>query len=184
MGNMRLHLLAERLTSLMQSNLRQAAAAHGLKLVQLEALIYLSLANRYSDTPMALTEYVGVTKGTISQTLKALERHELIVKSPDPDDGRIQRCSLTAKARAIVASAYPAGCFADLKGKTATSLADSLEEQLRALQRVNESKTFGQCNTCRFFESRKRGGRCGLTSELLTKSDVLKICREHENPAA
>ena len=182
MSDVRLHLLAERLTSLLRSSQRQVAAAHGLKLVQLEALIYLSLANRYSNTLIALTEYFGITKGTISQTLKALERHKLVVKATDPDDGRVQRCSLTDAGKAIVASAFPAQCFAPVESKTA--LADALEAQLRALQRVNGAKTFGQCNTCRLFEPRARGGRCGLTKEPLTRSDALKICREHEDQVA
>ncbi len=168
----------------MRSNLRQVAAMHGLKLVQLEALIYLSVANRYSDTPIALTEYFGVTKGTISQTLKALERHDLIEKSTDPDDGRVQRCSLTRDGKAVVVAAFPASCFTDMDEESATALADSLEQQLRAIQRATGSKTFGQCYTCRLYQSGRRSGRCGLTGEKLTKLDATKICREHELPPA
>ena len=182
MSDARLHLLTERLTSLMRANLRQVASAHDLKLVQLEALIYLSVANRYSDSPMALADYFGVTKGTVSQTLKALERHGLIDKRADPEDGRLQHCSLTPKGEAIVREAYPADCYASLETDVAEAFADSLEQQLRALQRMTGFRTFGQCHTCRFFEPRARGGRCGMTGEALSKSDTARICREHENP--
>ena len=178
----RLHLLTERLSSLMRADLRQVAAARGLKLVQLEVLIYLSVANRYSDTPRALTEYFAVTKGTMSQTLKALERHGFIDKWTDADDARIQHCALTAEGRSIAAAAYPAACFTALDQDAASTFADSLAQQLQVLQRAIGLRTFGLCHTCRFFERRARGGRCGVTGEALTKSDASKICREHELP--
>src|SRR5690606_7500665 len=89
-----LHLLLERVSSLFRSQIREHASEHGLKLVQLEALIFFSTANRYSDTVGALTEYLGVTKGTVSQTVMALERRGLVEKVPDPNDGRIVRCRI------------------------------------------------------------------------------------------
>ncbi len=180
MTTSRLHVLAERLSSLMRASLRQSAAEYELKLAQLEALIYLSMANRYSDTPIALTEYLGVTKGTTSQTLKALERHGYVEKRPDPSDGRVVHCSLTSDGRRVVAAAYPAGCFSQTSDTQASQFADALEVQLRSLQRANGAKTFGQCLTCSHYEARARGGRCGLTGEALSNADGLKICREHE----
>ncbi len=183
MSATRLHLLTERLSSLMRSQLRRVASAHDLKLVQLEALVYLSVANRYSDSPLALTEYFGVTKGTVSQTLKALERRGLVEKHQDPTDRRVQHCAVTPAGAAIVDEAYPAGCFRAIKTASTEDHADALEQQLRALQRANGFKTFGQCRTCRHFQPRSKGGRCGLTNEALSNSDATKLCREHEFPA-
>ena len=40
---------------------------------QWETLRFLSCANRYSRRPSALAEFLGTTKGTVSQTLKCLE---------------------------------------------------------------------------------------------------------------
>ena len=175
----RLHLLTERLSSLFRASLRSVASAHGLKLSQLEALIYLSVANRYSDTPIALAEYLSLTKGTVSQTLKALERQGLVTKTRDDADGRVQHCALTEAGEAIVAEAFPAEGFATAEHE---SQVDALEALLRGLQRRNGFRTFGLCKTCRFFEPRARGGRCGLTREPLSRRETTKICREHEVP--
>jgi len=180
MSAKRLQLLVERLTSLVRSDLRAVAVSHGLKLVQLEALVYLSVANRYSNTPVALTEYFGVTKGTISQTLKTLELRGLIEKISDTEDGRVQHCILTQRGREIATSAYPVKTLERLPADQAEIYADVLEEQLRVLQLKNGSKTFGQCHTCRFFETRAKGGVCGLTRESLSVQDSKKICREHQ----
>ena len=63
----------ERLSELLKVDSRQAGVEQGLQPVQVEVLHYLSICNKYSDTPMAVTEYLGLTKGTVSQTLKVLE---------------------------------------------------------------------------------------------------------------
>ena len=179
----RLHLLMERLSSLFRASLRDVATRHGLKLVQLEALVYLSVANRYSDTPVALTEYFGITKGTVSQTLKALERRGLIDKHADDEDGRVLHCAVTAEGRAIVAEAFPASCFVEPEDAATDAAVAALEGLLRTLQKMNGHRTFGQCRTCRFYQPRAKGGRCGLTHEALSKADSTKICREHEHPS-
>jgi len=177
----RLHQLLERLSTVFRASLRQAATEHGLKLVQLEALVYLSSANRYSDTPAALTDYLGVTKGTVSQTLTALERRGLIEKIADPDDARVRHCRPTAEGRAIARASYPAAILdaADVDAQ----IEPALESLLRSLQRANGLRTFGVCHTCRHFQPRATGGVCGLTSERLTGRDTGRLCREHDHPA-
>lgn len=179
----RLHLLTERLSSLFRASLREAASAHGLKLVQLEALIYLSTANRYSNTPGGVTEYLGVTKGTVSQSLKALERRGLIRKQADESDARAVRCEVTPDGQAIVSAVFPTALFVNTGADVGGDRVTAMEDLLRSVQRANGSRTFGQCHTCRFFERRARGGRCGLTLEPLSTADTGKICREHETPA-
>ena len=61
----------ERLTSLMRAWSREQPLVAELQPVQLSALHYLARCNRYSDTPLGVTEYLGLTKGTVSQSLKA-----------------------------------------------------------------------------------------------------------------
>ena len=48
--------------------------ARQLEPVHLATLRYLCNCNRFSNTASAITEYLGQTKGTISQTLKVLEK--------------------------------------------------------------------------------------------------------------
>ncbi len=60
--------------------------ANGLQPVHWEALRYLSKANRFSQTAAALTAYLGLTKGTVSQSLKALEAKGLVRKLVDTEE--------------------------------------------------------------------------------------------------
>lgn len=72
----------------------------GLVPAQWEALRYLSRANRYSRHPGALAAFLGATKGTVSQTVIALERKGLVVRSDDPRDRRSVQIDLTEAGRA------------------------------------------------------------------------------------
>jgi DNA-binding MarR family transcriptional regulator len=88
--------LVERLGNLMRTELRKSGSDESLQPVQLQALIYLSKANRYSNTPQALAEYLGLTKGTVSQTLLLLDRRGLIERFEDEIDRRVVRLRLSA----------------------------------------------------------------------------------------
>jgi DNA-binding MarR family transcriptional regulator len=176
----RLHQLTERLSSLFRASLRQAASAEGLKVVQLEALVYLSMANRYSDSPAGLTDYLGVTKGTVSQTIKALERHGLLEKHPDSVDGRVVHCRLTRRGKAMAEKAYPTALLREVPKTVLADATPGLESLLRDLQRANGFRAFGVCHSCRFYRPSGSNGQCGLTLEPLSKADSTKICREHE----
>ncbi|REJ80290.1 MAG: MarR family transcriptional regulator [Acidobacteria bacterium] len=174
----------ERLCSLLRADVRQRGLAHGLQPVQVEALCYLASCNRYSDTPQAVTEYLGSTKGTVSQTLKVLEREGLVLKSPDREDRRVVRLRLTARGRALAGELSTPPLFVQALGDSQVD-AELLDGELRALlvaaQRATGNRSFGVCHSCRFFRREgKRIFRCGLTEEPLSVADSERICREHD----
>jgi len=70
--------LSERLGTLTRARLRQSGLAHGLQAIHLQVLMYLAQANRLSNTPQGTTEYLGLTKGTVSQSILVLARKRLI----------------------------------------------------------------------------------------------------------
>ena len=72
----------ERMANLLRTDTRRSMVEKGLQPVQLEALHYLSQCNRYSDTPAAVADFLGLTKGTVSQTLGLLENVGMIEKLP------------------------------------------------------------------------------------------------------
>ena len=93
-------VLIERIARVVQND----SFAGDLKPTQWEALRYLSKANRFSCTPKALTSYLGVTKGTVSQSINALERKGMIVKKTISSDKRIVNLSLTSKGKKFLKS--------------------------------------------------------------------------------
>lgn len=177
--------LLERLASLLRSENRLSLMEYGLQPVQFEVLHYLSICNRYSDTPMAVTEFLGQTKGTVSQTLKVLENKNLLEKKIDQKDKRVTRLMLTKTGRDLVKKLLPSPILSsacELIGNGALQVTNSsLSLLLHSLQNANNFKTFGQCDTCQHnIKSNANAYLCGLTNEPLTKKETMLRCREHQ----
>ena len=176
--------LLERLASLLRSENRNLLLEYGLQPVQFEALYYLSICNRYSDTPMGVTEYLGQTKGSVSQSLKVLEKKGFIEKVPDEKDKRVAHMKLTKAGRKLVCDIQPSPLMEavvdTMSAKEVSSINSSLKNLLMSLQHANGSKSFGQCATCLHnIKIDNKNYQCGLTGEPLSENDVQLICREH-----
>jgi DNA-binding MarR family transcriptional regulator len=174
----------ERLCNLLRARARGAGAEYGLLPVQLEALRYLSACNRYSDTPQAVADYLGQTKGSVSQTIKTLEAKGLVTKAQDRVDRRVVHLAVTDRAQEVLAAVLPRRflqeAVAVLGDAAQDRLRDGLEALLRSLQRANSLRTFGPCHTCRYHRRTAGGLQCALTGEQLNDDDRTRICREHE----
>lgn len=164
--------------------LRAGDHATGLNPAQAEALRYLARANRFSRTPAALAEYLGSTRGTVSQTLLSLEAKGLIERQANARDGRSVVLALTKLGLKFL-DADPARALAktiDATGADAR-LADDLEAGLRTAIAERGGRAFGACHTCRHFRRYQRGGtcphHCALLDERLSEGEALAICLEH-----
>jgi len=177
----------ERIANLLRTDTRKAGVGKGLQPVQMEALHYLSSCNRYSNTPAAVADYLGLTKGTVSQTLGVLENVGFIEKLPDLKDRRVVHLKVTERGAAVVGELIPPAILQAAMAQAPEAeqdfILDALERVLRAMQRANQLRTFGACQTCRYHQVAEGGARrCGLTGEILLAADIDKICREHETP--
>ncbi|MEO1458583.1 MAG: MarR family transcriptional regulator, partial [Pseudomonadota bacterium] len=72
-----------------------AANASRLKPAQWSALRYLARAPASARTNRAFARYHRTTTGTVTLTLKALTGKGLLVRQPDPEDGRVVRFDVT-----------------------------------------------------------------------------------------
>jgi DNA-binding MarR family transcriptional regulator len=158
--------------------------AHGLKPAQWEALRYLSRANRFSRTPGGLTAYLGLTKGTVSQTLMSLERASLVEKTAYPGDGRSVRLNLTEKGRALLpldGMAAIAAAFEALPPQARAALDEGVAALVRSALAARAGRAFGICRACRHFAADARGqGRhyCRLLEQPLEEAEAGQICQE------
>jgi DNA-binding MarR family transcriptional regulator len=173
----------ERMVALIRSEERRKCTELGLQPVHLQVLDYVSRCNRYSDTPAALANYLGMTRGTVSQTVLLLERNGFIEKITDTQDKRIVHLKLSAEGEAILEKARPANLFENANAifsqNEFINHEDSFLNALLALQKANQSQSFGLCRTCQYFTQTTDGFTCGLTKQNLSESDSQKICQEH-----
>lgn len=167
----------EQLSALHHNLMRKAASAEGLQLVHFEILQYLSLCNRYSNTAQAISDYLGQTKGSISQSLHFLEDRGYISRQVDPADKRYVRLSLTPEGHECVRRMAENGVPPPFP--ESAQMAVMLKTLLALWQRTNGARGFGQCQSCKHNQSLSGGRfRCGLTGEMLAQGETRQICRE------
>lgn len=175
--------LIERIARLMQAEEQKGP----LNPAQWEALRYLAKANRFSRTPAALAEYLGSTRGTVSQTLIALEKKDCIKRTPNAHDKRSVDIALTPLGQQHLTNdprQKLASCIEATRN--GLSLQDALSQVLNEAIHRNNAKSFGICKSCRFFqrtdkpENSTGSHRCGLLNVPLSDKDSEEICVEHE----
>ncbi len=190
MGETNFFFLIERLANLLRAEQRRLGTAHGLQPVHLQILSYLGQANRFSNTPAAVGEYLGITKGTVSQSLRVLERKGYIRKLADSDDRRVVRLLLSPSGQKLLAEMRSSPMGADEALQVAAGLTEkcgsALEHLLFSLQERHGNRTFGVCATCRHLLTDDEGEafRCGLTRAPLSVDETHRICYEHARPEA
>jgi DNA-binding MarR family transcriptional regulator len=150
---------------------------------QIAALDYLARANRFSRAPSHVAEYLGTTRGTMSQTLKSLVRKGYLTERGSETDRRSISYDLTpagttlagrhgALSRAV--DALPAG--------DQERLGASLSAILAARLSANGGRAFGICKTCAHHRVTGDGASCALLSLPLAPEETTQIC--HEQVAA
>jgi DNA-binding MarR family transcriptional regulator len=171
--------------------MRSGVAVEGLNPAQWEALRYLARANRFSRTPAALADYLGSTRGTVSQTLIALEQKGFASRMASERDRRSTELALTRRGIAVLRRdpmLQLAQDVADAGGDDCEALLAALQAVLRNAIRRNNGRAFGICHTCRHFRKGVRASaasphHCALLDEPLSEADSQEICVEQDSAA-
>jgi len=176
--------LLERLGNLLQQQLREDANELGLQPVHLQILSYLQRANRYSDIPIAVAEYLGLTRGTVSQSIKLLQQKGLLTQHNQQTGRRKVHLQLTADGEAVLQASWLYKLQTEMAADAPASaqLEKTLETLLGKLQRARGNAAFGVCRGCVFHQREHSGARCGLTGEALTEQETGQLCREWQSP--
>ena len=166
--------------------------ASGLNPAQWEALRFIARANRYSRSPGAIARYLGTTRGTVSQTLIALEAKGYIRRLRCDADRRALTVDLTDSGRALIENdplclVLRAADALDCEAQS--RLADGLDGLARAgadgegHARVRPLPGLRQ----RYFCPSKvedESCHCALTDESIPAGETVKICVEFQSAAS
>ena len=107
----------------------RALRPHGLRATQFTILVILSL--RGAMTIGELAEALGAERTTLTRNLALIERASWVEIQPGEEDARSRVVTLTAKGRAVVASAFRA--WRKAQEMTAASIGADGASALRAL---------------------------------------------------
>lgn len=156
----------------------------GLNPTQRAAIAYLARANRFSRMPSQVADYLSATRGTVSQTLKALARKGLVAETRSTSDRRSVSYAVTAEGlQALETTTAMDAAIAGLKAKEAAQLNAALKDLLTAALAQREGRSFGICRTCRHHRKGPEGAHCALLEVALQPEETEQICHEHEAAA-
>ncbi|APX17949.1 MarR family transcriptional regulator (plasmid) [Phaeobacter inhibens] len=151
---------------------------------QYAALDYLARANRHSRAPSHVAEFLGTTRGTMSQTLKALARKGFVQEEPKTGDQRSISYALTAEGMALAEAPSVIGtALSGLEDRVTVALETALTDILRAALDARDGRAFGVCKNCRFHDAGPVHGYCTLLDLPLQHGDRDLICVEHKAPS-
>ena len=131
--------LVDSIGNLLRSEEKKFLQPLGLQPIHLHVLMYLSMCNKYSNNPAALTKYLGNTKGTTSQSINVLETKGYLVKKKSKNDKRIIKLYLTEQANEIIKKLSfedSEGFFNDRSMEIAENVLTNI---LKSLQLSNQS---------------------------------------------
>ena len=112
-----------------RSGIRGLTAAHGRLMAELEPA---------GTRPSQLAARLGVTKAAVGQLLEKLEKRGLVVRAPDPEDGRALIVRPTEKAKVAYQTARKAivEIETEWRDRLGDARVDALERTLLNLKRV------------------------------------------------
>lgn len=155
--------------------------AGDLNPTQKMALEYLAEANMYSRSPSHVAEYIGTTRGTMSQTLKALARKGYVEEHRKEHDQRSISYDLTKEGAEIVRQPNPvARAIGEMSKANQAMLEQGLTQGLNLALLANGGRSFGQCKSCTHHDGTTNSGFCKLLGVSLEAGEREKICIEHE----
>ncbi len=175
----------ERISEVFRALLWEHAKTIGLSPIQIQILIFVAYHQESLRNVSHLAKEFNVTKPTISDAVRVLQKKGLISKHPAVYDNRRYSIALTPEGEAIVKETEN---FAEPIKKQLQSISDEhlslfhtqLVDLIAGLNRsgiLSEQRT---CHSCRFLEKDKGEAFCKLMKKPLLADDIRVDCPEFE----
>ncbi len=165
----------------------QQANGEGLSATQ--GQILAALVGQGPLTGKELSERLGVTLPTISDSVRVLVEKGLVEKGPDPRHPRASLLTPTERGAAVGGRArswpeFMADAVADLSHDEQRAFYGGVVKMIRALQEQGLVPLSGMCVTCTHFRPHVRTGatphHCGFVDAPLAADQLRLDCPEHE----
>ncbi|MGY6634331.1 MAG: MarR family winged helix-turn-helix transcriptional regulator [Alkalilacustris sp.] len=164
------------------ARLAQSGGDHRLTPAQWTALRFFARANRLSRTPSAFSAFHATTRGTASQTVKALVAAGLLERHRHDDDGRSIRFELTPAGLAALEDdplRALAARIEELPSHQRGDLLQALKALTGALATDQEAPRFGTCADCTHCDPRDHqtgAAFCRCAEATLLAGDMDALC--------
>ncbi|WP_224247381.1 MarR family winged helix-turn-helix transcriptional regulator [Hyalangium gracile] len=170
----------------MKQQVWQQANGEGLSATQGQILAVL--VGQGPLTGKELSERLGVTLPTISDSVRVLVEKQLVTRSPDPRHPRASLLTPTDKGASLGARArswpeFMADAVGDLSADEQRAFFAGVMKMIRSLQEQGLVPLSGMCVTCTHFRPNVRQGatphHCALVDAPLAAEQLRLDCPEH-----
>lgn len=175
----------ERISESFRVLLWNESKQHGLSPIQVQILIFLSFHEDEKRKVSYLADEFNMTKATVSDTIKTLEKKGLILKEYAPNDTRSYFINLTSKGQKTsnqIANftqelQHPISKLDDQAQK------DMLQYLLGIIKHLNKANIITvqrMCFSCSYYQKKENQHFCKLLNQQLQSSDIRVDCPEHQ----
>lgn len=177
----------QRLAAFWRANQWQVAKGKGLNPTQGEILARVAAQ---PERTAHLAAHLGITPSSLSDTVSALVDKGLVLRRPDPEDGRARRIVATTKGQELAAQTPDApdaldAAIASLGESERGALLRSLTLIIRSLQEARAIPVQRMCVTCRHFrphihDDPVRPHHCAFVDAAFGDAALQVDCADHQ----
>ncbi len=175
----------ERISEVFRVSLWGVGKEHGLSPLQIQILIFVNFHGPDKSKVSYLAQELSLSKPTISEAVRTLEKKQLIEKETDPVDTRSYSIFLTPTGRQLVGQV---SLFAnDLQQAFENWSSDrksyfllELLQLIFKLQKLGFISMQRMCFRCRYFKKQNGGYFCDFLKMPLREQDLRVDCEEFE----
>ncbi len=173
----------ERISEVFKILLWEKAKMVGLSPIQIQILIFIAFHKQELSNVSHLAKEFNVTKPTISDAIKVLEKKGIIEKDYSSADNRSYNISLSQSGQELVSQvndfANPLKThFKDFNQKTLENLFGTLSELIFKLNQNGILTVQRTCFGCSFYDRNEERDYCNLLEKELYSSDIRLDCPE------
>ena len=178
----------ERISEVFKVLLWEKAKKVGLSPIQIQILIFIAFHKQELCNVSHLAKEFNITKPTVSDVIKVLDKKEMILKDFSSSDSRSYAIHLSPLGKKILLETND---FADaLKNHLDSFEPNNLESVFKTLSeliyKLNRSGILTiqrTCYGCTFYQKNKNSDYCNLLEKELLNKDIRLDCPEFEGKA-
>lgn len=178
----------ERISEVFKVLLWEKAKLLGLSPIQIQLLIFIAYHKQELCNVSHLAKEFNITKPTVSDAIKALDKKELIIKDFSSSDSRSYAIRLSPSGEKMVAQTEdfvaPLDKEVDRLNKTdLQNLFGTLSELIYKLNQSGILTVQRTCYGCKFYEKQSTSDYCNLLEKELVSNDIRLDCPEYVEKA-
>ncbi len=179
----------ERVSEVFKILLWEKAKLVGLSPIQIQILIFIAFHKQNLCNVSHLAKEFNVTKPTVSDAIRILDKKGLILKDFSSSDSRSYSISLSDLGTDIVSQTYDFSnpLKKQIDGFSTSeleSLFGTLSQLIYKLNRNGILSVQRTCYGCKFYEKNNENDYCNLLQKELLSKEIRLDCPEYEEKAS